>query len=78
MLVNRTRDGGRSFTELRAGLPQVHAYDLVLRHALDIAADGDQLAFGSTTGNLWVTDDQGERWHAVASHLPPIYAVRYG
>ena len=78
VLVNRTRDGGRSFTELRAGLPQVHAYDLVLRHALDIAADGDQLAFGSTTGNLWVTDDQGERWHAVASHLPPIYAVRYG
>lgn len=78
VLVNRTRDGGRSFTALRTGLPQVHAYDLVLRHALDIAADGDQLAFGSTTGNLWVTDDQGERWHAVASHLPPIYAVRYG
>lgn len=77
VLVNRTRDGGKTFTALRDGLPQAHAYDLVFRHALAIAADGDQLGFGSSTGNLWVTDDQGERWHAVANHLPPIYAVRY-
>ena len=77
VVVNRTRDGGRTFTALREGLPQHHAYDLVFRHALDIAADGDQLAFGSSTGNLWVTDDQGDHWHAVAHHLPPIYAVRY-
>jgi len=55
----------------------VHAYDLVLRHALDITSDGDALAFGSTTGNLWVTADQGDHWHAVAGNLPPIYSVRY-
>lgn len=77
VVVNRTRDGGKTFTALRTGLPQAHAYDLVFRHALAIADDGDQLAFGSTTGNLWVTDDQGEHWHAVANHLPPIYATRY-
>ncbi len=77
VVVNRTRDGGRSFETLREGLPQRFAYDLVLRHALAIADDGDQLAFGSTTGNLWVSDDQGEHWHTVAHHLPPIYAVRY-
>ena len=62
---------------LADGLPQDHAYDLVLRHALAIAADGQQLGFGSTTGNLWVTDDQGDHWHTVSQHLPPIYAVRY-
>ena len=45
-------------------------YDLVLRHALDIDATGDTLAFGSTTGNLYVTEDQGEHWHAVTHHLP--------
>lgn len=77
VVVTRTRDGGRTFEELRNGLPQQHAYDLVLRHALDIAADGDSLAFGSTTGNLWVTADQGGSWHEVATHLPPIYSVRY-
>ncbi len=77
VVVNRTRDGGAEFETLRKGLPQSNAYDLVLRHALDIADDGERLAFGSTTGNLWVTDDQGDRWHTVAQHLPPIYSVRY-
>ena len=77
VVVARTRDGGRSFEEVTNGLPQVHAYDLVLRHALDITADGNSLAFGSTTGNLWVTADQGDHWHTVASNLPPIYSVRY-
>jgi len=36
-----------------------------------------QLGFGSTTGNLWVTADQGDSWHQVSGTLPPIYAVRY-
>jgi photosystem II stability/assembly factor-like uncharacterized protein len=76
LVVTRTRDGGQTFEVLREGLPQRHAYDLVYRHALAIAPDGAQLAFGSTTGNLWVTADQGDAWHRVASNLPPIYAVR--
>jgi photosystem II stability/assembly factor-like uncharacterized protein len=75
--MTRTRDGGKTFQVLREGLPQRYAYDLVLRHALDIAADGEQLAFGSSTGNLWVTADQGDHFHCVANHLPPIYSVRY-
>jgi hypothetical protein len=77
VLVTRTRDGGKTFEALRTGLPQEDAYDLVYRHALSIADDGRQLAFGSTTGNLFVTDDQGDHWHAVGHHFPPIYAVRY-
>jgi photosystem II stability/assembly factor-like uncharacterized protein len=77
VVVTRTRDGGKTFQILREGLPQQHAYDLVLRHALSIADDGDQLAFGSSTGNLWVTANQGDVWHPVAHNLPPIYAVRY-
>ena len=77
VVVNRTRDAGRTFEMLTNGLPQQHAYDLVLRHSLDIAADGNNLAIGSTTGNLWVTADQGDTWHEVASNLPPIYSVRY-
>ena len=48
-----------------------------LASSLAIAPDGDQLAFGTTTGNLWVTADQGDRWHAVSHTLPPVYAVRY-
>ena len=42
------------------GLPQTHAYDLAYRHALTIDKSGDRLAFGTTTGNVYVTEDQGD------------------
>ncbi len=78
LVVARTRDGGRSFAVLRNGLPQQHAYDLVYRHGLDIDASGNRLAFGSTTGGLWLSDDQGDNWQTLSTSLPPIYAVRFG
>ena len=31
VVVDRTRDGGKTFQTLTQGLPQVHAYDLVYR-----------------------------------------------
>jgi hypothetical protein len=77
MVVNRTRDGGRTFDPLTQGLPQEHAYDLVFRHALDVDETGDRLAFGSTTGSLWISEDGGDSWQTVSSNLPPIYAVRF-
>jgi ligand-binding sensor domain-containing protein len=77
LVVTRTRDGAATFDELREGLPQRHAYDIVYRHGLDIDARGDTLAFGSTTGNLWLSGDQGESWHQLSSSLPPIYCVRF-
>lgn len=77
VVVSRTKDGGRTFEVLRNGLPQEHAYDLVWRHALDIDGSGDRLAFGSTTGSLWVTEDGGDRWITVAEHLPPVHAVTF-
>ncbi len=75
--VNRTRDGGQSFETLRRGLPQQYAYDLVYRHGLDVDESGNRLAFGSTTGSLWISEDAGDSWQTVSSHLPPIYAVRF-
>jgi hypothetical protein len=77
LVVLRARNGGTSFTELRAGLPQEHAYDLVYRHALAVDDSGDRLAFGSTTGSLWVSEDGGERWACVSTHLPPVHCVRF-
>jgi len=77
VVVTRTRDGGRSFDVLRRGLPQDHAYDLVYRHALAIDQTGDRLALGSTTGNLWVTEDGGDNFINIGGHLPPIYAVQF-
>jgi photosystem II stability/assembly factor-like uncharacterized protein len=77
VVVNRTRDGGKTFEQLTRGLPQQHAYDLVFRHCLDIDESGQRLAFGSTTGSLWATDDGGDSWQTISTHLPPIYCVRF-
>lgn len=77
VVVSRTRDGGRTFDVLRRGLPQEHAYDLVYRHGLAIDHTGDRLAFGSTTGGLWTTADQGDTWQAAPARLPPVHAVRF-
>ena len=77
LAVNRTRDGGGSFEALRAGLPQRDCYDLVYRHGLAVDASGDRLLMGSTTGNLWASDDGGDRWVRVPVNLPPIHAVRF-
>jgi hypothetical protein len=77
LVVTRTRNGGRSFEGLTKGLPQSHAYDVVYRHALAIDDTGERLALGSTTGGLWVSEDQGDNWECVTHTLPPIYAVQF-
>lgn len=77
VVVTRTRDGGQSFETLRRGLPQEHAYDIVYRHALAIDGSGERLMFGSTTGGLWLSEDQGDSWMTLSANLPPIYCVRF-
>jgi hypothetical protein len=77
LVVARTRDGAKSFEVLREGLPQEHAYDLVYRHGLAIDDAGNRLAFGSTTGGLWLSEDQGDHWQAHPARLPPIHAVTF-
>ncbi len=76
LFVARTDDGGATWTRYREGLPQENAYDVIYRHALDNR--DDRVAFGSTTGNLYVSEDRGESWQTVANNLPPVYSVRFG
>jgi hypothetical protein len=77
LVVTRTRDSGKTFDALTNGLPQSHAYDVVYRHGLALDEGGDRLAFGSTTGGLWVSEDQGDTWASVTHTLPPVYAVQF-
>jgi hypothetical protein len=77
LVVARTRDAGRSFDVLTRGLPQRHAYDLVYRHALAVDGSGERLAFGSTSGGLWISEDSGESWTMPDIRLPPIAVVRF-
>ncbi len=71
-----TRDAGASWHRQDAGLPDGRAWFTVLRQAM--AVDGHDpvgLYFGTTGGELWASDDEGERWRCLVRHLPPIYAV---
>jgi photosystem II stability/assembly factor-like uncharacterized protein len=78
MSVMRTDDGGQTWQAFRSGLPQTHAYDLVYRHGLDVAADGITMVMASTTGNIWTSLDAGETWRLQSEHLPPVAVVRFG
>lgn len=75
LFVARTSDGGETWEELRSGLPQENCYDVVFRHAFH--SQGDLLAFGSTTGNLYISSNGGDHWELISGNLPPIYSVRF-
>lgn len=77
VVVNRTRDGGRSFDTIGEGLPAEHAYDLVYRHGLAVDESGERLVMGSTTGGLWFSGDGGDSWAMAPARLPPVYAVTF-
>jgi photosystem II stability/assembly factor-like uncharacterized protein len=77
LVVTRTRDGGQSFQALGQGLPQP-SWDLIYRHGLVVDGSGQVLALASTTGGLWVSEDGGDQWQEISSHLPPVYALRFG
>lgn len=75
LCICRTDDGGKSWKVLTKGLPQENCYDIVYRHAL--ALSGNALAFGTTTGNLFFSNDKGESWQVVNNYLPMVYSVQF-
>ncbi|MDO6435004.1 glycosyl hydrolase [Flavitalea sp. BT771] len=73
--ICRTDDGGKSWKDCRNGLPQNACFDIVYRHAL--ANSADNVAFGTTTGNLFFSPDRGESWQVLNNYLPMIYSVQF-
>ena len=61
--VYRTRNGGRSWEALTRGLPQRHAYDIVLRDGLTTdSLDPAGIYFGTRNGKLYASKDSGNSW----------------
>jgi hypothetical protein len=77
VVVSKTKDGGKTWEVKDRGLPSPPAYDIAFRHAFDVDETGDRLAFGSSTGGLWTSDDGGDSWTCLSTHLPQVYAVRF-
>ena len=75
--VYRTSDGGESWEPLTQGLPQRGAYLSILRDGFCTdGADPAGLYFGTRSGDLYGSADEGESWKRVATNLPPILSVR--
>lgn len=75
LCVCRTDDAGKTWQDFRAGLPQGTAFDITYRHAL--ALQGEELVFGTTTGNLYHSADAGESWNTISSNLPMVHSVEF-
>jgi photosystem II stability/assembly factor-like uncharacterized protein len=74
--VWRSRDGGQSWQALREGLPQTACFFTVLRQAM--AGDARNPAgvyFGTNSGSVFGSTDEGGHWVEIARHLPTILSV---
>ena len=75
--VYRTRNGGASWEPLFRGLPQKRAYETVLRDAITADAfDPVGIYFGTRSGQLFGSRDEGRTWQKVLEGLPSVVCVR--
>jgi photosystem II stability/assembly factor-like uncharacterized protein len=74
--VWRTRDAGSSWQRLDRGLPTEDAYVGVLREGMAIDSyDSPGLYFGTSTGQIFASTDEGDTWSEIADYLPAISSV---
>jgi hypothetical protein len=74
-----TRNGGETWKRCAQGLPAQNAWWTVKRQAMATdSADRVGVYFGTTSGELWASRDEGDSWINAARHLPEIYAVETG
>ncbi|MDX6534385.1 MAG: hypothetical protein QOF68_2129 [Gaiellales bacterium] len=74
--VWRTQDAGSTWQRLDRGLPQRDAHLGVLREGLAIdGLDQPGLYFGTSTGQVFASGDEGDSWNEIASYLPAISSV---
>jgi len=74
--VWRTTDSGDSWQRHGEGLPQENAYVGVYREAMAVdRLDPVGVFFGTSTGQLYGSVDEGGTWSVVAENLPPIWGV---
>jgi photosystem II stability/assembly factor-like uncharacterized protein len=73
--VYRTKNGGRKWEPMTKGLPQSNAYETILRDAM--AADAlEGVSFGTRSGKLFTSPNEGKSWMMVTDGLPPIVSVK--
>lgn len=75
--VYRTRNAGKSWEPLTRGLPQKGAYETVLRDAMTAdSLDPAGIYFGTRSGHLYGSADEGKTWKRILEGLPPVICVK--
>jgi photosystem II stability/assembly factor-like uncharacterized protein len=75
--VYRTEDSGGKWVPQSEGLPEGGFYGIVLRDAMCTDdADPAGVYFGTRTGEVYASADEGGSWRLVAAHLPDVTCVR--
>ena len=75
--VYRTRNAGASWEPLSRGLPQKRAYETVLRDAMTADfLDPMGIYFGTRSGQLFGSRDEGRTWQKILEGLPAVVCVR--
>ena len=71
-----SRNGGRSWQRQDRGLPREQGWFTVKRQAM-CSDDATPLGiyFGTTSGDIWASANEGNRWNCIVRHLPEVYSV---
>ncbi len=75
--VYHTNDGGENWTAQDRGLPQKFCFDIVFRHSFVRHHHSPILAFGTTTGKLYLSDNDGGEWHCATANLARIDCLAF-
>ena len=74
--VWRSRDGGQSWQKLQQGLPVADCFFTVLRQAMATdTAEKAGVYFGTNSGSVFASPDEGDTWAEIARHLPTVLSV---
>lgn len=75
--VYRTGNAGRSWEPLTRGLPQKNALETILRDALATdKLDPVGVYFGTRSGQVYGSNDEGKKWQLIWEGLPPVVCVK--
>ena len=74
--VYRSRNGGKSWQALTKGLPQEDVFAGIYREGMATDTfDPAGIYFGTNTGKIFASRDDGDSWAVLADNLPPVYSV---
>lgn len=75
LAVYRTEDRGRTWKRLDRGLPRGMSAEVMREGLATDVLDPAGVYFGTQSGELWASADEGRRWERITQYLPPILSV---